>query len=142
MNVDRRAFLGIAASAAAGAALSSCASLAAVSVAPVDGVVRLPLARHPTLTQPGGFLRLRLPGSSQQLYVLALDDGEYTAVSPICTHLGCTVDVSGAHLICPCHGSTYDRSGSVLRGPAERALRRFPATVTPEGDLVIETGGT
>ena len=140
MNVDRRAFLAAAASAAAGAALSSCASLAPVRVVPVDGAVRVSLARHPALTEPGGVLRLRLPASSQQLYVLALDNGEYAALSPICTHLGCTVNVSGAHLVCPCHGSTYDRSGSVLRGPAERALRRFPTAVTAEGDLVIRVG--
>jgi Rieske Fe-S protein len=141
MNVDRRTFLGAAAFAAAGAALSSCASIASLPVVPVNGSVRLPLAQHPLLLQPGGMLRLRLPQGSQRVYVLALDSGEYAALSPICTHLGCTVEVSGAQLICPCHGSTYDRSGRVLRGPAERALRRFPTFVTPERELVIEVGG-
>ena len=139
MNVDRRTFLGAAALAAAGAALSSCASVASLPVVPVNGAVRLPLGQHPTLQQPGGLLRLR--HESQQIYVLSLDSGDYAALSPICTHLGCTVEVAGAQLICPCHGSTYDRSGRVLRGPAERALRRFPTSVTPEGELVIEVGG-
>jgi cytochrome b6-f complex iron-sulfur subunit len=141
MTIDRRTFLGLAASVAAGAALSSCASVAALPVVPSNGAVRLPLAPHPALLEPGGFLRLGLPDGAGMIYVLALGAGEYAALSPICTHRGCTVGVAGAHLICPCHGSTYDRSGQVLRGPAERALRRFPAVVTPEGELVIQVAG-
>ena len=136
MNIDRRAFLGVAASLTAISALPSCASVAVLPVVPVDGAIRLDLTRHPRLLAPGGSLRVRLPNSMDQIYVLALENGEFAAVSPICTHLGCTVDVSGAHLVCPCHGSTYDREGRVLRGPAERSLRRFPASVS-EGELVI-----
>jgi Rieske Fe-S protein len=111
--------------------------VAALPVVPRDGAVRLSLAEHPQLRAPGGHLRLRLPERGAEIYVLGQPDGEFAALSPICTHLGCTVDVAGAHLVCPCHGSTYDRQGRVLRGPAERALRRFATSVTPGGDLVI-----
>lgn len=137
MDLDRRTFLCVAASAAAGAALPSCASVAALPVVPNAGVVRLPLRAHPRLLERDGFVRLQLPNGAGQIHVLALGDGQFAAVSPVCTHRGCTVDVAGTHLVCPCHGSTYDREGRVLRGPAERALRRFATAVTPEGDLVI-----
>jgi Rieske Fe-S protein len=112
--------------------------MAAVRLTPANGVVRVPLGQHPELARPGGFIRVQVEGLSESLYLLALADGGYAALSPICTHLGCTVDVQGAQLVCPCHGSTYDRSGSVLRGPAERPLRRFPVAVSPDENLTIQ----
>jgi len=74
------------------------------------------------------------------VYVLALGGGAFSALSPICTHLGCTVDIQGARLVCPCHGSTYDREGKVLKGPAERALRRLGAELSRDGVLTIDLG--
>jgi Rieske Fe-S protein len=60
------------------------------------------------------------------------------ALSPVCTHQGCVVDVQGAALVCPCHGSTYDRRGQVVRGPAERPLTSYPVKEDPPGTLVID----
>jgi Rieske Fe-S protein len=118
--------------------LTGCASLVVRSVTPVDGRIHLPLNRHPELNEAAGSLRLQAEGMRQPIYVLTQTDGRYIALSPICTHLGCTVDVERDRLICPCHGSTYDRAGAVLKGPAERALTRFPTQVTGDGVLVIE----
>jgi Rieske Fe-S protein len=70
--------------------------------------------------------------------VLAGPQGGWVALSPVCTHQGCIVDVQGAALVCPCHGSTYDRQGRVVRGPAERALTSYPVREGPPGTLVIE----
>lgn len=38
----------------------------------------------------------------------------------VCTHLGCTPNAGGDYdgWLCPCHGSEYDASGRVRRGPA------------------------
>jgi Rieske Fe-S protein len=97
---------------------------------------------HPGLDGAGGFLKVRPEGWETPVYVLRDDAGGYAALSPICTHLGCTVEVEGRTLVCPCHGSTYARSGEVVRGPAERALRRFPLSVADDGALLIDvTGG-
>ena len=60
----------------------------------------------------------------ERLALLRDDSGLY-ALSLVCTHLGCTVTVSSQELACPCHGSTFDRQGRVLKGPADRALRRL-----------------
>ena len=46
------------------------------------------------------------------------------ALSLACTHLGCTLAVTPDELICPCHGSAFDRQGRVIRGPATRNLAR------------------
>ncbi len=50
---------------------------------------------------------------------------EFYALDLTCTHLGCTVQVTPTELICPCHGSRFDRYGKVLHGPANRSLRRL-----------------
>ncbi len=104
------------------------------------GSVRLVLGEHPALSLPGGSLRLRIGGDGRLVYVLGVGEGEFAARSPICTHQGCTVEVEGAYLVCPCHGSTYARDGTVVRGPAPLPLRRFPTRVAAGGVLVIETG--
>lgn len=141
MTVDRRVFLELSAGALAAATLPGCASLVATRVTPVNGVVRIAVRNFTQLAQPGGYLKILPAGEVTPLYVLSLDGGEYAVLSPICTHLQCTVNVEGAVLLCPCHGSTYDRSGRVLRGPAMRPLRRYPATLTAEGELAIALGG-
>ena len=139
MSMDRRTFVELAAGMFATATLPGCASVALTRVVPFGGTVRLPIQTFPQLAQPGGYLKIQPEGAETPIYVLALRDGGYAAVSPICTHRGCTVNIEGAHLVCPCHGSTYNRAGQVLRGPAERPLTRFPAKMrSDEGELVIQ----
>jgi len=62
----------------------------------------------------------------RQERVALLREGETIyALGLACTHLGCTVTVSGSGLSCPCHGSRFDRAGRVLKGPADRPLSRL-----------------
>ncbi len=63
-------------------------------------------------------------------------EGEVTAISPSCPHLGCGVsyrDEQGG-FFCPCHDSAFSIEGEVLTGPSPRALDRFETRV--EGDRV------
>ena len=62
-------------------------------------------------------------------------NGEHYALSMVCTHLGCTLNVTGERLSCPCHGSEFDTQGRVLKGPADRPLRRLRVE---ERDGVVE----
>lgn len=117
--------------------LAGCASMVAVPVTPAAGRLRLALRDHPRLDRPGGSLKLRPEGFGSDLYVLALEDGTYAALSPVCKHQGCIVDIVGERLVCPCHGSTYGRDGRVLRGPTTAPLDRFPVEVSPDGVLTI-----
>jgi Rieske Fe-S protein len=132
----RRDFVSLTGAALASAALPGCASFVATPVTPVNGEIRLVLRDHPQLGTAAGYLKLRPTGSEDLIYVLAGANGEYAAVSSVCTHLQCTVNIEGTELRCPCHGSTFDRSGAVVQGPAMRPLRRFPVTVS-DGALVI-----
>jgi len=46
------------------------------------------------------------------------------ALNAVCTHLGCVVPWNRAanKFMCPCHGSQYDETGKVVRGPAPLSL--------------------
>jgi Rieske Fe-S protein len=140
-NCDRRTFVGICASAVIAPLFAGCASLVARPVTPVNGRIELALQQYPELAQRGGSLKLLPAGSSEPVYVLVMDDGNVTALSPICTHLGCTVEIQGPRLVCPCHGSTYDRGGAVLVGPAVRGLRQYRVDQSADGWLTIHLQG-
>lgn len=79
-------------------------------------LLRLPLADLPA----GGALVFR-----QERIAVMREGNDIVAFSLVCTHLGCTVSVTPEGMVCPCHGSRFDRSGTVLAGPAERPLPRL-----------------
>jgi ubiquinol-cytochrome c reductase iron-sulfur subunit len=53
---------------------------------------------------------------------------EWLVVTGVCTHLGCVpIGQSGSRgdydgWFCPCHGSHYDTSGRIRKGPAPKNL--------------------
>ena len=138
--MERRRFLRVLGGGGFALGVGGCASALPLTMPAEGGTIRLILAEHPVLSEPGGSVRLRTGSDGRLVYVLALGNGELAALSPICTHQGCTVEVQGAYLVCPCHGSTYARDGVVVRGPAPLPLRRFPVREAPGGVLLIETG--
>src|SRR6185503_3925043 len=102
MSHDRRAFVRTATSAIAVALLPSCASLVTRRVPLENGRIRLSLRQHPELAEPRGSLRLLPDGWEDPVYLLVLEGGGFAAVSSVCTHRGCTVDLGGPGLACPC----------------------------------------
>jgi menaquinol-cytochrome c reductase iron-sulfur subunit len=52
----------------------------------------------------------------------------FAIFSPICPHLGCLYEYHPelSTFLCHCHGSTYDKSGAHLAGPATRGLDPLP----------------
>ena len=63
----------------------------------------------------------------------------FTALSLVCTHLGCTVGQKDTGFTCPCHGSQYDANGNVLRGPAQKPLRALRVEITADKHVVLHT---
>jgi len=51
---------------------------------------------------------------------------EWLVVIGVCTHMGCVPNKEGEGWTCHCHGSLYDDSGRVLRGPAPKNLEVPP----------------
>jgi cytochrome b6-f complex iron-sulfur subunit len=63
--------------------------------------------------------------------LLLTPEGEYRALSAVCTHLGCTVQYKNdTHQIwCACHNGLYDLSGRNISGPPPRPLESFEVHV-------------
>lgn len=67
------------------------------------------------------------PGTDAADENRAMDEtGEWLVMMGVCTHLGCVPLGDGAGdyggWFCPCHGSHYDTSGRIRKGPAPRNL--------------------
>ena len=61
---------------------------------------------------------------AERVAVYRDDAGAVHAVSPVCTHMGCTVTWNTAETTwdCPCHGSRFTCDGQVIQGPAVKDL--------------------
>ena len=65
-----------------------------------------------------------------------------------CPHLGCTVpwrsgftyDNDQGWYRCPCHGSTYTKSGIRVFGPAPRSMTTMKVDVDAAGNITVQTG--
>ena len=63
---------------------------------------------------------------STKLAVYRDEDGRAHTRSAVCPHLGCIVGWNAEERTwdCPCHGSRFDRHGTVINGPANTDLAR------------------
>ena len=80
---------------------------------------------------------VQVPELEYPIFIVQNVGDNYHALSVRCTHQGCHVRPKGEALACPCHGSTYDLEGNVIRGPAKAPLKRFDVMVTANGIDVI-----
>ncbi len=59
--------------------------------------------------------------ATQSAWIYQDENDEYVALSPICKHLGCTVNWNGDSqnpnkFYCPCHGGMYTKDGINVKG--------------------------
>jgi len=98
----------------------------------------LPTLFKTTIEQKAGWIE-----NSRELtfYVLTEDGREFTAMSNVCTHLGCRVRwvVEEEQFFCPCHNAIFDKNGQVVAGPPPRALDRYE--VKEEDGQLFVLGG-
>ena len=68
------------------------------------------------------------------------DDEKITALSTVCTHLGCTPNwlETERKFKCPCHGSGFRASGINFEGPAPRPLERYKIVLANDGQILID----
>ena len=77
--------------------------------------------------------------ASAELLVIHDEQG-FSALSLVCPHLGCAVNVSGEGFTCPCHGSRYLADGSLRNGPASRSLASLRLEINADKHLIVYTG--
>jgi nitrite reductase/ring-hydroxylating ferredoxin subunit len=74
------------------------------------------------LATVGGAALVRSGAGDVLTYRTAQD--AFSAVTAMCTHEACTITgINGQTYVCPCHGSQFTVTGSVVSGPATRSLR-------------------
>jgi Rieske Fe-S protein len=83
------------------------------------------LATTGTLVAVGNFIAVKRTGTAS-----------FAAYSMICTHQGCLTELQSNAFFCPCHGSEFDGSGRVVRGPASRALPQYATSYDPATDTL------
>ncbi|MCU1280574.1 MAG: Iron-sulfur cluster-binding protein, Rieske family [bacterium] len=138
-DISRRGFLQTAAVAGCGAlVLGGCQSGGSVagSVTPVNNMAQLTFAMFPKLATIGDGVVVDIGGNP--IAVIRTGDTTASALSAVCTHERCTVEIQSGSppLYCACHGSEFAISGVVVRGPARTSLRTYTATVDSVGVTV------
>jgi cytochrome b6-f complex iron-sulfur subunit len=85
----------------------------------------LTLAANSTLNNTGGWLIV------QNIIVINTGNNNFTALSSVCTHQGCTVGYNSGsgNIQCPCHGSVFSTDGNVVSGPAQTSLKTYKASL-------------
>ncbi len=80
------------------------------------------------LNSSGGWLLI----AQANTLVVNVDGQTIRAFTSVCTHQGCSTDweFSNSLFECTCHGSRYNTSGMVVRGPANQDLKEFETSVS------------
>jgi cytochrome b6-f complex iron-sulfur subunit len=88
------------------------------------GVVSVAVDTGSPLASVGGAALVR--SSAGAFLVVRAAQDTFNAMTAVCTHQQCDVTgITNGIFECPCHGSQYSSTGTVVRGPATQALRRF-----------------
>ena len=134
--------------------MSASADVLAVAKVEVD-LTAIPVGKNATIKWRGKplFVRHRSQEEIDQVRAVAIDslrdpemdedrvtNPNYLVLLGVCTHLGCVPianagDFGGYY--CPCHGSHYDASGRIRKGPAPLNLEVPYYEFTSETTMVV-----
>lgn len=121
----------------------------AVAVAPMEKVLD-ELGPFAALSVVGGALPVeitiarrdgwRLRTRRQQVFLRRVKAGQtadcFAALSPICPHAGCSVEMAGdkKSFHCPCHDARFAADGSLAEGPSPRGLDALEVSIAARDD--------
>jgi cytochrome b6-f complex iron-sulfur subunit len=66
-------------------------------------------------------------------------DSGFSALSLVCTHLGCNLGEDEGGFACPCHGSHFDAEGKVTHGPAAKPLSPLRIEISEDNSVILHT---
>ncbi len=71
--------------------------------------------------------------------VLKDQQGNYRALSALCTHLACIVQYrwEGNYIWCACHNGRFDLAGKVISGPPPASLETYDVNITDDGEIWV-----
>jgi cytochrome b6-f complex iron-sulfur subunit len=134
-NLSRRELNRLLAIGAAGA-LTGCSGSTQGSANFAQGVASLPFASFPALMGAGGAVTVDVP-SRFPIVVARTSNTEAIALSATCTHAFCIMAWDGQGVHCPCHNANFGVDGRVISGPTSIPIPVYPATVNPDGVVVM-----
>jgi len=103
-------------------------TLPIINATRTNGVTTVNIDSASPLNTVGGLAFVQATGAT--FLVARTSQDACTALTTVCTHQQCTVqNVSGNVYTCPCHGSQFDPSGRVVRGPATQPLHQFSSAL-------------
>jgi cytochrome b6-f complex iron-sulfur subunit len=73
-------------------------------------------------------------------FFLYREGDQFMALYQVCTHLGCLVRSREEGFSCPCHGSKFDKDGTLVASPAPRDMDQFAVEITNDGRVIVDTG--
>lgn len=121
----------------AGSFLSSCMSNNYVSATTVGNKLVLSKSSFVLIKEDGStLLRKYVLVRCEQLQfpvcIYRMGEDSYSALLMECSHNSCELSPHGDYLICPCHGSEFDKTGRPQNPPADHDLRTFKTTTDHE----------
>ncbi len=90
-----------------------------------------------------GGRELRVPNPSSGLniigsIIISRNENEMTIFSSRCTHLGCEINkIENGEIVCPCHGSRYDKTGNPTKGPSIKPLKKLEYAIDKTTNEVV-----
>lgn len=106
---------------------SGAPALASVAATVSGRTITVPIDAASPLATVGGAAHV---STTLGRFLLArTGEDSVSALTATCTHEGC--DITGfasQRFVCPCHGSQFTPSGTVVNGPATTALRAYATT--------------
>lgn len=111
------------------AVLAGCAPVRYTSGKLVENGLLVDPAEFSSKGGPRSYLIVRHEDLQYPICVYRLGEQEYSALLMKCTHQGAELQVAGDQLVCPAHGSEFDKRGKLMQAPASSDLRSFPVTV-------------
>ena len=104
---------------------------------PKDVLTTVKLSDNKDLERVGGYVLVKDTAAGDVLVVRS-GETQYTALSNICPHKQCKVEVKSPSLIqCPCHQSAYKIDGTYIGGPSKTSLKKF--SISLNGDVLTVT---
>lgn len=106
-----------------------------VKLGPATDLTKTPKQYAFQTVRTEGFMKQQV---NETAFAFLDDSGKPVVISNTCTHLGCPAnwDASKNEFFCPCHGSSFDKTGKNVAGPAPRPLPGFEAKLEG-GDIYI-----
>ncbi|KAB2878721.1 Rieske (2Fe-2S) protein [bacterium] len=136
-KVSRRNFLASALTATSGLVLGNLASSSSLNATGIldethtgGNSLSINIEDYPELKEAGGYKVLKevaIGDMTDSIIIVRKSDTDFLVYSSICRHKKCNVKYKKERdlFVCPCHGSTYDINGKVIKGPSQGDIPKY-----------------